>query len=352
MRRIERIRSIGRGITALAALGAATFITEAGAANAPPPLLSLTGLYAAGVPLRVSPEVAAFSPQYPLWSDGAGKSRWIYLPPGSTIDGSDIDSWDFPVGTRLWKEFAWAGRKVETRFLWRATREEWVFATYLWNDDQSDASLAPDEGIRDYVEIAPGRRHSIPGTLDCRTCHEGVRSRVLGFTALQLSPDRDPLAPHAETPAPGMVNLNDLIERGALVPPRPDLIASPPRILASTPRGRAALGYLSANCGGCHNTEGSLESLEFVLRQPAEGGRIGADPASRTAIGRISRYFVPAALPGRTLRIAPGSPEHSSILYRMSSRRPSSQMPPLGSAMVDQEAVALLRGWIAEDLRP
>ena len=30
--------------------------------------------------------------------------------------------WDFPVGTRFWKEFAFKGRKVETRFLWKTAR--------------------------------------------------------------------------------------------------------------------------------------------------------------------------------------------------------------------------------------
>jgi hypothetical protein len=34
----------------------------------------------------------------------------------------------------------------------------------------------------------------------------------------------------------------------------------------------------------------------------------------------------------------------------MSSRRPSSQMPPLGTSVVDTEALALIRAWIAEDL--
>jgi len=33
---------------------------------------------------------------------------------------------------------------------------------------------------------------------DCRACHEGRTTPVLGFSALQLSPDRDPNAPHAQ----------------------------------------------------------------------------------------------------------------------------------------------------------
>ena len=34
------------------------------------------------------------------------------------------------------------------------------------------------------------------------------------------------------------------------------------------------------------------------------------------------------------------------MLVRMRSRRPSTQMPPLGTAVVDDEAVALVTKWI------
>ena len=79
------------------------------AARKPPPTLQETGLYSDFATLEVDPRHLAFSPQYPLWTDGAAKRRWISLPPGSAIDGSDPDAWVFPVGTRLWKEFSFGG---------------------------------------------------------------------------------------------------------------------------------------------------------------------------------------------------------------------------------------------------
>ena len=88
-----------------AAIGAAPAVT--GAPVAVPPLpqrLSDTGLFVRGT-TTVRAEHIAFSPQYPLWSDGTGKRRWISLPPGTSIDASRPDAWEFPVGTRLWKEF-------------------------------------------------------------------------------------------------------------------------------------------------------------------------------------------------------------------------------------------------------
>ena len=62
-----------------------------------PPLpqrLHDTGLYVDGAPgLLVRADNLPYAPQYPLWTDGARKRRWIHLPPGSWIDASDPDAW-------------------------------------------------------------------------------------------------------------------------------------------------------------------------------------------------------------------------------------------------------------------
>ena len=105
------------------------------------------------------------------------KTRWVFLPPGTTIDARDDRAWDFPVGTRFWKEFTFNGRKVETRMLWKATAAKWVAASYLWNEDQTDATLASDLGEPDVAAVASTRQHSIPSLL-----HDGdaVASSLIG----------------------------------------------------------------------------------------------------------------------------------------------------------------------------
>src|ERR1043165_2761743 len=239
----------------LALVGACLpLVANADDARGLPAHLADTGLYVAGALSQVNPDVLPFSPQYPLWSDGAAKRRWIWLPPGSQVDASQPDAWDFPVGTRLWKEFA-HGRALETRFLERGADGNWRFGSYVWNADGSDAVLAPARGIRGLpAPDAPGARYSIPSEEDCRACHEGAPVPVLGFSALQLSPDRDPLAPHA-VDGPSM-DLRQLAARGLLRNLPSKLLEQPPRIAASTPAERAVLGYLHGNCGNCHNDEG------------------------------------------------------------------------------------------------
>ncbi|KAB2856267.1 MAG: hypothetical protein F9K43_27210, partial [Bauldia sp.] len=119
----------------------------------PPARLSETGLWVSGRPGIVDSRNRPFAPQYPLWTDGAAKRRFVYLPEGATIDASADHAWEFPVGTRFWKEFSFGGRKVETRMLWKATRERWVVAAYVWNDDQTDAVLAPQAGVAGVAEV-------------------------------------------------------------------------------------------------------------------------------------------------------------------------------------------------------
>lgn len=310
-----------------------------------PEHLSETGLYVDAVSGQLAPGVRAFTPQYPLWSDGATKRRWVYLPPGATIDASDPEAWQFPIGTKFWKEFSF-GRRVETRYMERVADGSWLYATYLWPENGSEALRASEEGVRGYATTALDTRHDVPGVQDCRACHEGHPSRVLGFGALQLAAERDPLAPHAEEPAPGGLTLAELLAGGRLTGSPAALLAAAQPIEARTARERAALGYLHANCGGCHNGRGPLASLGLEL----EYRRGGEAPALRTALG-VESHFRPAGAEAAP-RIAAGDPAASVLTHRMGSRFGPTQMPPLGTHAPDLEALALVQAWILRDLVP
>ena len=309
-----------------------------------PPRLSETGLYDSSG--AIDPRNFPFIPQYPLWSDGAEKVRWVRLPAGEKIDISDIDAWRFPAGTKFWKQFSWGGRKVETRMIWKAAEDHWVFATYVWTEDQTDAVLAPETGIAKVADIGRGKKHSIPSKEDCLACHQSSPAVVLGFNALQLSDDRDPLAPHAELLSENAVTLRSLIKSDLLSPLRSDLAIYPPRIRERDPIARAALGYLSANCGGCHNDRVPLDRLGLVLLHDSGGARNSPEPAHATSVNASGRYAMPGIPEDSSRIVAPGAPERSALLYRMRSRRPSSQMPPLGTAIADDEAAELVKKWI------
>ncbi|HVL67497.1 MAG TPA: hypothetical protein VM364_09565 [Vicinamibacterales bacterium] len=314
-----------------------------------PERLADTGLYAAGTYDAVAPQNRPFSPQYPLWTDGLSKRRWVYLPPGTAIDGADEHGWRFPVGTKFWKEFRLGDRKVETRLLWKVADDGWEFATYAWNEAGTEAVLAPAGGLPRVIEVAPGRRHSIPSRADCAACHGTVDAGPLGFTALQLSPDRDPHAIHGEPLQEGMLTLAQLSAEGLLAHSRLDLASKPPRIRTASPLTRSVLGYMAANCAMCHNGKGEIAAMAPVITQRAlvEDG----DAVAAAMLGRATRWQQPGIPDGHSVVIAPGSPEASVLLARMRSRAPSSQMPPLGSVVRDERAVDAVTRWIAGGLR-
>jgi hypothetical protein len=348
----------GRSIVAVMIALAWWLLMAAAAARAAepaiPPLprtLAATGLYAAGSVTEITPAAIPFSPQYPLWSDGATKRRWIALPPGTAIDASNPDAWVFPVGTKLWKEFS-LGRRIETRYIERVADGSWRFATYVWNEQGTEATLAPAGGIAAWPLRQASRdgTYAIPAELDCRACHEGAPAPVLGFSALQLSPERDPLAPHAEASS---IDLRALVARGLVRNLSPSVLATPPRIAARTPTERAALGYLHGNCGHCHSVPDDSSAavpVGIVLAQSALRDDPRAGQIRRTLIETASRFRPHGGTEALTRLVVPGRSQASVLPLRMRSRDPRVQMPPLGTALADEQAVALIERWIDHDL--
>jgi len=273
------------------------------------------------------------------------KHRWVRLPEGTRIDAANPDAWQFPVGTRFWKELGFE-RRVETRYIERLADGSWAYASYVWNAEGTDAERAPERGLRGAYPLRAGASHDVPSVGDCKACHEGRPGRVLGFNALQLSADVDPGAPHREQAPDGALNLPELEARGLLENVPAELSAGQPRIVARTATERAALGYLFGNCSNCHNARGPLAELGLDFDVSVRAGE--PIPTLTTSVGKRSRYVAPGA--ARSLRIAPGQPEDSTLALRMKSRTAAVQMPPLGTRVADGEAIALIERWISEDL--
>jgi hypothetical protein len=328
-----------------AVLGLVLCTTGLASASPLPQHLVETGLYADRTLTTPARGLLAYTPQYPLWSDGASKRRWIRLPPGTSIDAHDADAWVFPVGTRVWKEFS-RGRRRETRLIVR-TRSGWVYGTYRWTDDGSDALLVAAAGAVDPDPDWRGGSYVFPSEEDCRSCHEGRPTPILGFSALQLSAARDPGAVHGEQPDPGMVDIGILMNRHLIHGLPTSWRARPPRIEPSTEDERAALGYLHGNCGQCHNARGPLASLGLDLwLDPARPGN-DIRRVIRSLLGP-SHFHIPGEADPQSRRLTPGAPEQSAILVRMRTREPTEQMPPVATQVVDAEAARRIEQWIEE----
>jgi hypothetical protein len=312
---------------------AATAGCQDGPIDQLPDDLRCSGLYGDLARKQIASSVRAFKPASELWSDGATKQRWIYLPPGTKIDNSDPDSWMFPIGTKFYKEFVWNGRRVETRIFWKEGDKHWLKATYHWSADESSATRF-DGG---QVDVA-GKPYYIPSAKDCERCHKGREEKTLGFE-------------HASLGLPGAqgLTLQELVKAGLLT----DAPSATTLSLGDDGTGQAApaLRWLHVNCGvSCHNAHSAADaySSDLRLRLPASGldGRspVALD-AMRTTIGVASTT---PEWRNRT-RIVKGS-TRTSLLYQLANVRniadPDNQMPPVASRVIDAEGIMLLERWI------
>jgi hypothetical protein len=298
--------------------------------------LRCTGLYSNWETRTLRCGVKAYAPAHELWADGAGKQRYVWLPPGQKVDVSDPNEFSYPVGTRFWKEF-YVGREGnqklgETRFLTKV-QAGWLYTAYVWSEDGATATQRNDG-----VENLFGTGHTVPSREQCKTCHMGRENFVLGWDFIMLGEG-----------ATG-VTAKDLASEDWLS-------GLDPALLDLTIPGdaieQAALTYLHANCGvSCHN----------------EGLNTTANPSGlylRLEVGELESVFTTDAakainqLPGPNAMfgdlpqpnleyydLRPGDPVRSLVLARMKFRGSDTAMPPLGTHVVHQEGVDAVTAWV------
>jgi len=275
-------------------------------------MLSQTGLYIDIATKQLAPDATEFTPANKLWSDAAEKHRWIQLPAGAQIDSTDMDHWKFPVGTKFFKEFALDGKRLETRLVWHVNntgdREvDYLVGAYVWNDTESDATF-----MKDGAADVRGTDHDVPAADTCWKCHVGEPGHILGFSALQL----------------GDVSALPLTVQPA------QMFAAP----------NAALGYLHANCGHCHNPSGSAwPDSHMVLRLDVGEHDVMTTQIYQTTVGVPLEQWINR---GYTTRIVAGDPDNSAVIVRMSARGTTVQMPPLATEYVDPTGLQTVRDWI------
>lgn len=303
-------------------------------ASGPPTMLSQTGLYSDIGAGTIAPGVVEYAPRWQLWSDDAAKRRWIYLPPGSQIDTSDMDYWQFPVGTKIWKEFVRGGQKIETRLLEKtgpgATFDDWYAVSFQWQG--ADAMAVPGGVIDD---TGP---NDIPSRSACRQCHDAMRNPavVASFSALLLD------VPSAD---PQVMNLGRLVADGRLTAPPTNPTAGTYFPLPAGDLARDALGYLHVNCGNCHNGRSNvLVSTQMRLRLELgelTGGTWANTGAHVTAVEQATTLVTP----GATKLIDVANPAASAVLLRMSTST-GIRMPPVGREVTDPTGTQAIQDWI------
>jgi uncharacterized repeat protein (TIGR03806 family) len=293
--------------------------------SAYPATLADYGFFTDPAAQRPAAGVTPYRLNIPLWSDGAEKSRYLYLPPGATAKAGGEGLLGLPVGAALIKTFAFGPRKIETRVLLHRD-DGWVALPYRWNDAQTEAKLALG-GARVALITPQGAAisYAIPNKNQCKECH-GLAGVVT------------PIGPKARNLSAGWLSAQ---VRAGRLDRSPALEARLPvwEDRARAPAPLVARGYLDANCGHCHNPGGSASNSGLDLRWEQH------DPA---LLGIMKRPVAAGRGAGdNEFDIVPGEPDRSILLYRMASLEGGVAMPELGKATVDADGVRAVGAWIA-----
>jgi uncharacterized repeat protein (TIGR03806 family) len=300
-----------------------------------------------------------------LYSDGALKFRYVYIPEGAQAQYRDEGVFEFPVGTVLIKTFALAAdmrrqgenvRFLETRLLIRRA-EGWIALPYVWNEAQTEARLSPigadaPVSFTDAEGQALTLNWAVPNINQCKGCHDVAGEiRPIGPSARNLNragediiitPSQPPAERRQSHTIPGVNQLDDWSNLG-LLSGAPRSIEAPRVPNAYDPASGTvearARAYLDVNCAHCHNPQGPAHTSGLDLRWSQREAALWGVGKRPVAAGRGSA--------GMEFAIAPGHPEASILIHRMESLDAGVMMPELGRQTVDTRAVALMREWIS-----
>jgi len=299
--------------------------------------------------MRPKDGVVPYTVAAPLWADQAGKGRFIVLPEGGKIEFSADGDWQFPDGTILVKTFYFdhdrrdpeAGARIlETRLLVREAGA-WKGYTYLWNDEQTEATLLRT-GKRlmvDFIDVDGAEKteeYIVPNLDQCSSCHErDDEEHSLGLITPQM---------------------NMMVERDGKMVSQIDWLAGQGLFSAAPPETGSLLAfadpmgtegtldwrarsYLHGNCAHCHQPGGGAGKSGLVFlateTEPAKYGVCKVPAAAGPGTG------------GHPHDIVPGDPDSSIILFRMNSLDPEIKMPELPNRVIDKRGVQLIHDWIA-----
>ncbi len=319
-----------------------------------PSKLSESGLFSDVATLKPEKGVYPYEIIAEPWSDGLAASRHIAIPDRETLSlytrniqskGQSRGAWNYPQGTvfvkTLWLPASMAldgkERRIETQVLHKLN-DEWKAYAYVWNQDQTDASLAGSQG-QDHELIIRDRRTAsgqssfkwrTTARSECLLCHTYRGGTVYGFNQRQLSKGvsisdkRSNLVKHFES----MGMFADPVDLTKYEP-----IAAP-YDESATLKDRAK-SYLHLNCAHCHRKGGGGTAvIDLRLELPWDSMDLIDMEASQGAFGISDAKIV-----------KPASPFSSTLLYRM-AKTGSGRMPHFASSEVDEKGIVLIRDWI------
>jgi uncharacterized repeat protein (TIGR03806 family) len=325
-----------------------------------PRKLSETGLFSSVRAHQPAAGVVPFSVNAAQWADHATAQRFVALPGESTIQ-----MYDYPIpvpetffngqvflpkdgvlaktiSLEMERGNPQSSRRLETQIL-HYDSTAWRGYSYVWNDEQTDATLVPAAGMDRTLAVtdsqAPGGRRTqtwhYPSRAECFQCHNPWTGYALAFTLDQLDKNHE-YSKVSDNQLRTLMHV-DIIKRvlnknngrGRLPSPLSD-----PWNSAASLDDRAR-SYLHVNCSHCHQF-GAGGTADLTLRHEV--------PIADTKILDVRPVQGTFEIADARI-LAPGDPYRSVLFYRM-SKLGRGRMPHIGSEIVDEQGVRLVGDWI------
>jgi len=281
-----------------------------------------------------------------LFTDYAHKKRFIWMPNNVKANYvSDFEPFDFPTGTILIKNFFYENtlpnhdtKIVETRLMIKK-QNQWVFATYQWNDEQTEAIYImsgvdiPIDWIDENDQIRQVA-YRIPPGADCLTCHQSNDNpKPIGPKPQNINKDYNY--------SDGEKNqLEKWVEFGYLNNNYPSIINT---VLkwddTDNSLNERVRAYLDINCAHCHSDQGycNYRSMRFAYHLTDNPDNLGICIEHQEPIG---------IAPWLSHIITSQNPNRSVLYYRLNTTDETVRMPLKGRSLIHVEAVELLENWI------
>jgi uncharacterized repeat protein (TIGR03806 family) len=303
--------------------------------------------------LKPNARVIPYDLNTPLFTDYAWKARFMYVPEGKTVEYDTAKVLQLPIGSCLIKSFYYpkdfrekAGspkRILETRLLVHRA-EGWEALDYIWNDEQTEATLENAGDIKkvSWIHYDGSKReceYIIPNKNQCKGCHWNNGSFItpIGPKVRNLNRDLD-FDGVSENILTHLTKIGVLVHGPASADMAPRLANWDDSVHCSVnDRARA---YLEVNCSHCHNAKGPAYTSGLLLNLENTNQQNLGICKSPVAAGKGTG--------NRLVDINPGSPDKSIMIYRMASVEAGIKMPELGRGLVHKEGLDLITKWIAE----
>jgi uncharacterized repeat protein (TIGR03806 family) len=290
-------------------------------------------------------KVLTYQPASSLFTDYAHKKRFVWMPNGTiaTYNGDD-KILDLPIGAALVKTFYYdnvqpsnSTKIIETRIMIRKATG-WIFAEYVWNDEQTEAFLTTEGSYKniewkDENNIIKSANYRIPSPTECLICHKseskpipiGIKPQNLnniisynGISSNQLTKWQD--ENYLENSLPS--NINSTVDYND----------------TSKSLSLRARSYVDINCAHCHqnNSHCDYRPMRFAFSETSNPTNLGICVAPQDT----------SLNPALTNIVAPNNINRSMLYYRLNTTDESFRMPLLGRSIIHKEGIDLMEQWI------